>query len=88
LDGELYAVVGGGGCSHGSPNNPSGIAKVDLKNGSWHLIADIGAWLKTHPAKYESADDFEPDGTLYSAIALDGRLLTVEPNHGQVISVT
>ena len=31
---------------------------------------------------------FEPDGTLYSAIAVDGRLLTVEPDHGQVISVT
>ena len=88
LDGELYAVVGGGGCSHGNPKSPSGIAKVNLKNGSWHLIADIGAWLKTHPAKYESADDFEPDGTLYSAIAHDGKLLTVEPNHGQVISVS
>jgi len=88
LDGGLYAVVGGGGCSHGNPKSPSGIAKVDLKNGSWHLIADIGAWLKTHPSKYESSDDFEPDGTLYSAIAVDGRLLTVEPNHGQVISVT
>jgi len=88
LDGNLFALIGGGGCSHGNPNNPSGIAKVDLKNGNWHLIADIGAWLKTHPAKYESADDFEPDGTLYSVIALDGKLLTVEPNHGQVISVT
>jgi hypothetical protein len=88
LDGDLYAVVGGGGCSHGNTKSHSGIAKVDLKNGSWHLIADIGAWLKTHPAKYESADDFEPDGTLYSAIAVQGRLLTVEPNHGQVISVT
>jgi hypothetical protein len=88
LDGELYALIGGGGCSHGNPNNPSGIARVDLKNGSWHLIADIGAWLKTHPAKFESADDFEPDGTLYSVIVHDGRLLTVEPNHGQVISVT
>jgi hypothetical protein len=90
LDGDLYALVGGGGCSHGNPNSKdsSGIAKVDLKSGSWHLIADIGAWLKTHPAKYESMDDFEPDGTLYSLIAHDGRLLTVEPNHGQVISVT
>jgi hypothetical protein len=88
LDGELYAVVGGGGCSHGNPKHPSGIAKVNLKNGDWYLIADIGAWLKTHPAKYESMDDFEPDGTLYSVIAQDGRLLTVEPNHGQVISVT
>jgi hypothetical protein len=88
LDGDLYAVIGGGGCSHGNPKNPSGIAKVDIKTGKWHLIADIGAWLKTHPAKFESADDFEPDGTLYSAIALNGKLLTVEPNHGQVISVT
>lgn len=88
LDGELYALIGGGGCSHGNPNSPSGIAKVDPKNGSWHLIADIGAWLKTHPAKFESADDFEPDGTLYSVIAHEGKLLTVEPNHGQVISVT
>jgi hypothetical protein len=88
LDGDLYALIGGGGCSHGNPNSPSGIAKVDLKSGNWLLIADIGAWLKTHPSKYESADDFEPDGTLYSVISLDGRLLTVEPNHGQVISVT
>src|SRR6202042_1252825 len=39
LDGELYAVVGGGGCSHRNPNSPSGIAKVNLKDGSWHLIA-------------------------------------------------
>ena len=88
LDGDLYALVGGGGCSHGNKGSPSGIAKVNLNNHSWHLIADIGAWLKTHPSKYESADDFEPDGTLYSVIAHDGKLLTVEPNHGQVISVT
>src|ERR1700733_12682107 len=88
LDGDLYALIGGGGCSHGNPKNPSGIAKVNIKTGNWQLIADIGAWLKTHPAKYESADDFEPDGTLYSMIAHDGKLLTVEPNHGQVISVT
>lgn len=88
LDGTLYAVVSGGGCSHGNPNSPSGIARVNRTNGTWTLIADIGAWLKTHPAKYESADDFEPDGTLYSAIAHNGMIYTVEPNHGQVISVT
>lgn len=88
LDDELYAVVAGGGCSHGNPKSPSGIAKVNVENGRWQLIADIGSWLKTHPSKYESPDDFEPDGTLYSVIAQDGRLLTVEPNHGQVISVT
>jgi hypothetical protein len=88
LDNTLYAVVAGGGCSHGNPNSPSGIAKVDTKTGQWKLIADVGAWLKTHPAKYESPDDFEPDGTLYSAIAYEGNLVTVEPNHGQILIVS
>jgi hypothetical protein len=88
LDDVLYAVVAGGGCSHGNPKNPSGIAQVNVETGRWNLIADIGSWLKSHPSKYESPDDFEPDGTLYSVIAQDGRLLTVEPNHGQVIAVT
>jgi hypothetical protein len=87
LNGKLYALVAGGGCSHGNPDNPSGIAEVNRSTGKWTMIADIGAWLKTHPAAYESADDFEPDGTLYSMIAVDDRLVAVEPNHGQVLSV-
>ncbi|MGA3159450.1 MAG: ScyD/ScyE family protein, partial [Steroidobacteraceae bacterium] len=29
LDDALYAVVAGGGCSHGHPDSPSGIAKVN-----------------------------------------------------------
>ncbi len=84
----LYALVAGGGCSHGNPNISTGIAQVNRNTGKWSLIADVGAFLKTHPAKYESAGDFEPDGTLYSMIAVDGALYTVEPNHGQVFSVT
>lgn len=84
----LYALVAGGGCSHGNPDSPTGIAVVNRSTGKWNLIADIGAFLKTHPAKYESPDDFEPDGTLYSMIAVDRVLYTVEPNHGQVFSVT
>lgn len=88
LDNTLYAVLAGGGCSHGNPTIPSGIAKVDRATGQWDLIADVGAFLKTHPTKYESADDFEPDGTMYSAIAEDGKLYAVEPNHGEILSVT
>jgi hypothetical protein len=88
LDGTLYALVAGGGCSHGNPDSSSGIAKVNRNTGKWALIADIGAWLKTHPAKFESADDFEPDGTLYSLLAHNGLLYTIEPNHGQLIAVT
>ena len=83
----LYALVSGGGCSHGNPGISTGIARVNRNTGKWSLIADIGAFLKTHPAQFESADDFEPDGTLYSMIVVDGLLVTVEPNHGQVFAI-
>jgi hypothetical protein len=88
LDDTLYALIAGGGCSHGHPNQPSGIAKVERSTGKWTLIADVGAFLKTHPAKVENPGDFEPDGTLYSMIPVDDSLYTVEPNHGQVLSVS
>ena len=88
LDGNLYALLAGGGCSHGNANAPAAIAKVDRASGKWQVIADLSAFIKKHPAKFESPDDFEPDGTFYSLIALNGDLLTVEPNHGQVLSVS
>jgi hypothetical protein len=88
LDDALYAVVAGGGCSHGHPDSPSGIAKVNRTTGAWSLIADVGAYLKSHPAKVENPGDFEPDGTLYSMIPVGNALYTVEPNHGQVLSVS
>jgi hypothetical protein len=88
LDDTLYALVAGGGCSHGNLGHPSGIAQVNRSTGQWQLIANVSAFLKANPTKYESPDDFEPDGTLYSIIAADGVLYTVEPNHGEVLSVT
>jgi len=88
LNGQLYALLAGGGCSHGNPNSPSGVASVNLANGKWTLIANIGSFLKVHPSAYESADDFEPDGTLYGMIALNGLLYAVEPNHGQMFSIS
>jgi hypothetical protein len=89
LNGNLYALIGGGGCSHGNPHSSNGIAAVNLKTGQWKLIADLGiAYLGTHPAKYESLDDFEPDGTYYNMIPSHGLLVTVEPNHGNLLSVS
>jgi hypothetical protein len=32
-------------------------------------------------------DDFEPDGTWYSMVALHGRLYALEPNHGELVKV-
>ena len=41
-----------------------------------------------HPAAYPDAADFEPDGAPYSMSAHDGRLITVESNHGTITATT
>jgi hypothetical protein len=87
-DGSLYAVLAGGGCSHGNPNFPNELLRVNLKDGSWKSVANLSHALVEFPAKYISSDDYEPDGTWYGLISSNGSLITVEPNHGQVFSVT
>jgi hypothetical protein len=83
----LYAVLAGAGCSHGVPQVPNGIVRVNA-NGSWTLLADLGAWQRAHPVAHPEEDDFEPDGTWYSLIAVRGDLYAVEPNHGEIVKVT
>lgn len=83
----LYALIAGGGCSHGVANIPNGVARVEA-NGSWTLIADLSAFLKAHPVAHPEASDFEPDGTWYSMVAVRGDLYVVEPNHGEVDRVS
>ena len=83
----MYALLAGAGCSHGVPSVPNGVIKVN-SDGSWTLIADISAYLQTHPVLNPEEDDFEPDGTPYSMISLRGDLYVIEPNHGELIKVT
>ena len=88
LNGDLYAVLAGGGCSHGNTAFPNQILKVNTKTGNWTSVANMSQALLNFPAKYTSSDDYEPDGTWYGMISSQGSLYTVEPNHGQVFSVT
>jgi len=88
LDGELYALIGGGGCSHGNPTLPNGIVKVNLNSGKWDYIMDLSLFYMEHPAAYPDAGDFEPDGVPYSMIAHNGRLFAIEPNHGTITATT
>jgi hypothetical protein len=87
LNGNLYAVLAGGGCSHGNTAFPNSVLRVNLKNGTWTSVANLSQALVKFPAQFTSSDDYEPDGTWYSIISQDGILYTVEPNHGQVFSV-
>jgi hypothetical protein len=88
LDGNLYALLSGGGCSHGNPTFPNAVIQVNVESGQWKSVADLSKALVDFPAKFTSADDYEPDGTWYGMIAYRDRLFAVEPNHGQVFSVT
>lgn len=87
VDGTLYALLAGAGCSHGVPDTTNGIARVN-PDGTWALIADLSAFQKSHPVAHPEPDDFEPDGTWWSMVAVRGDFYAVEPNHGEVVKVT
>jgi hypothetical protein len=86
IDGTLYALEGGAGCSHGDAL-PNGLYSVNIKTGSWKLVANLSRFIQTHMVKYPNPPDFEPDGTFYSMVESHNRLYAVEPNHGQIVSI-
>jgi hypothetical protein len=88
LNGDLYALLAGGGCSHANPTLPNGIVKVNTSNGNWKYITDLSVFFAEHPAAYVNAPDFEADGQPYSMIALHGELFSLESNHGQIVRTT
>jgi len=83
----LYAVLAGAGCSHGVPDVPNGVIRVN-SDGTWTLIADLSAFQQANPVQNPEPDDFEPDGTWYSMTAVRGNLYAVEPNHGELVKIT
>ena len=87
IDGQLYAVLAGGGCSHGNPDEPNAVIKVDRDAGTWQQVADLSQFVMDHPAAHVQPADFEPDETFYSMIAALDTLYVVGPNHGQVLEV-
>ncbi|WP_207515404.1 ScyD/ScyE family protein [Longitalea luteola] len=83
----LYGLLAGAGCSHGVTSVPNGIVRVH-SNRTWELIANLSEWQMGHPVANPSAGDFEPDGSWYDMIAVGGRFYAVEPNHGEIVTVT
>jgi glucose/arabinose dehydrogenase len=88
VNGNLYALLSGGGCSHGNPTLPNGIVRVNLRNGNWRYINDLSLVLAEHPPANNSYNDFEPDGQPYSLVAENGALFLAEANHAQIFRIT
>ena len=80
---QMYAILAGAGCSHGLLNTVNAILRVNA-NGTTAQVADLSAFQKANPVAKPEPDDFEPDGTWYSMVAVNGDLYAVEPNHGEV----
>ncbi len=83
----LYILNSAGGCSRGLAETPAGIYKAN-PDGTWTLFADFSAYLSTNPtAQPSTPDDWEPDGSVYNMIEVDGKLYVVEANHGELDEV-
>jgi hypothetical protein len=83
----LYALTAAGGCSHGNPGTYNGVFKVSA-TGHITPIANLSAFQMANPTAVINPNDFEPDGTWYSMIAVRGALYAVEPNHGELDRIT
>lgn len=87
MNNDLYALLAGGGCSHGISDYPASIIKVN-SDGTWSVVADLSDWQMNHPVANPEPDDFEPDGSWYSLITNNGYMYAVEPNHGEMVKVS
>jgi hypothetical protein len=83
LNGQLYGLLAGAGCSHGVATVPNGVIRVN-SNGTWTLVANLSAFVQANPVAHPNAGDFEPDETWYDMVAAKGALYVVGPNHGEV----
>ncbi len=86
IDGKMYALLAGAGCSHGV-TKPNGVARIH-RDGTWELIADLSAFQQANPVLNPNPGDFEPDGTWWSMVAVHDDLYAVEPNHGELDKIT
>jgi len=86
----LYILLSGAGCSHGVPQvpeMPNGVLRVNA-DGTTELIANLSAFVMAFPVAHPEPDDFEPDETWYSMIAVGGDLYALGPNHGELDRIT
>ena len=86
----MYAILAGAGCSHGVPDTPNGVLRIN-PDGSPTMIANLSAFQQANPVANATdpiTGDFEPDGTWYSMISVRGALYAVEPNHGELDKIT
>ncbi len=87
IDGTLYGMEAGAGCSHGLAGTDNTIFRLNA-DGSTTTVADLSAFLQANPIANADLGDFEPDGTWYSMVEVHDVLYATEPNHQEVDRIT
>jgi len=90
VNGVMYALIEGGGCTRGLPDDPAGIVRIN-PDGSYTYVADITAFNRINPVPSEPSfrpfGDCEPDGVPHAMMVYGDKLLVVETNHNSVLKV-
>ncbi len=87
LNGVLYGLEAGAGCSHGLAGTANTIFRVNA-DGTTTTVANLSAFQQANPVAHPEPDDFEPDGTWFSFIEERGNFYAVEPNHGELDEIS
>src|SRR5450631_2847926 len=87
IDNTLYALIGGAGCSHGVPDIPNSVIKVNLDR-TWSLVANYSAFIIAHPGVNFEPADYTPDGNPFSMVAVNNNFYVIEPNTGVLDRIT
>ena len=87
VGGQLYALTAGGGCSHGNPNFPNSVLRINVQRHTFEMVANLSRFYREHPVAHPDLADFEPDGVPYALKAFHGDLIVIEPNHGRLLRI-
>ena len=63
LNGNLYAMVDGGGAVHGKPDQPVGLYRIN-EDGTTELVAGLSTWMRANPVAQHPPDN-DPDGEVW-----------------------
>jgi hypothetical protein len=86
VDDTLYYLLASGGCSHGNPEAPNGVYRVN-EDDTTELVADLSAFVMANPTAVQNPGDFEPDESAYGLEAFNDQLYVTESNHGALDAV-
>src|SRR5437667_8080947 len=87
IDGTLYGMEAGAGCSHGLLKTNNTIFRVN-SDGTKTNVANLSAFVKAHPVANPDTGDFEPDGTWYGMVEVNDVTYATEPNHQELDRIT